>query len=55
MYAKKRGFNLLFSEEDVKEYLQQVIREVKSKRPLPTRPSMAIHRLQKDDRAKISN
>jgi hypothetical protein len=32
MYAKKRGFNLLFSEEDVKEYLQQVIREVKKQK-----------------------
>jgi hypothetical protein len=40
----------------MKQYLEQVINEVKKeKKPPRTRPTMVIHRLQKDVRAKISN
>jgi hypothetical protein len=39
--AEETGIQSSFSEEDVKEYLQQVIRSKK----LPTRPTMVIHRI----------
>ena len=40
--AEETGIQSSLTEDDVKDYLQQVITEVKKQRPLPTSPTMAI-------------